>query len=110
MEIVKTYGEWDKTELFNASEGAGELLKDQADGLLLDIKKLCIIRDTKEDGKTVDIMHIQTKEGALYSTSSPTMQKTVLKAIEFMETHELKFALFRSMSKAGRTFLNVKLV
>lgn len=109
MEIIKTFGDWQKKDLFNASEGAGELLKDQADGLILDIDKVCVIRDTKEDGKAVDIMHILTKEGTLYSTSSPTLQKTVLNAVDFMETHNLRFVLFRSMSKAGRTFINVRL-
>lgn len=113
MEIKKQYGDFTKQEIFNLSQGTGELLKNQPDGLILDIDRLVILTDTKEirgEVKEKDIMHIITKEGQIYSTESPTVQSTILQAIDFMETHNLKFSLFRSESKSGRVFMNVSLV
>ena len=113
MEIKKQYGDFTKQEIFNLSQGTGELLKNQPDGLILDIDRLVILTDTKEirgEVKEKDIMHIITTEGTIYSTESPTVQSTILQAIDFMETHNLKFSLFRSESKSGRVFMNVSLI
>lgn len=109
MEVVKQYGDFNKAEIFNLMQGNGVLLKNVDEGAIIDIDRLVIIRDdSKETPK--DIMHVQTVDGNIYSTESPTVQATILSAIDFMETHKLKFSLYRQQSKAGRTFMNVKLI
>lgn len=109
MEVLSQYGDFSKAEIFNLMQGNGVLLKNVDDGTIIDIDRLIIIRDdSKEAAK--DIMHIQTTDGNIYSTESPTVQATIAAAISFMETHNLKFSLYRQQSKAGRTFMNVKLI
>lgn len=114
MQIVKQYGEFTKPEIFNLTKGAGQLLKNVESGKIIDIDRLVIIRDDKvsPDGeiKTSDIMHIIAADGSVYTTESPTFQRTVLDAVEFMETEKLKFELVREKSKAGRTYMDAKLI
>lgn len=114
MKIVVQYGDFTKAEIFNLTKGAGTLLKNVEDGKIIDIEKLVVIQDDKlsKDGeiKTTDIMHIVAKDGVTYSTESPTFQKTVLDAVEFMETEQLTFELVRQKSKAGRVFMDAKLI
>lgn len=114
MKIVVQYGDFTKQEIFNLTKGEGTLLKNVEDGKIIDIEKLVVIQDDKvtKDGevKTSDIMHIISKDGNTYSTESPTFQKTVLDAVEFMETEQLTFELVRQKSKAGRVFMDAKLI
>lgn len=114
MQIVKQYGEFSKAEIFNLTKGSGTLLKNVEAGTVIEIEKLVVIQDDKvsRDGeiKTSDIMHIIATDGKVYSTESPTFESTVLEAVDFMETHKLKFELVRKKSKAGRTFMDAKLI
>lgn len=114
MQIVKQYGEFSKAEIFNLTKGSGTLLKNVEAGTVIEIDKLVVIQDDKvsRDGeiKTSDIMHIIATDGKVYSTESPTFESTVLEAVDFMETHKLKFELVRQKSKAGRTFMDAKLI
>lgn len=111
MEIIKQYGDFTKQEIFNLTQGGGQLLKNADDGTILEIERIIVIKDdTQPDKDPKEIMHIQTTEGTFYTTESPTVQTTINLAINFMETHKLKFQLYRSQSKAGRTYMNVRLV
>lgn len=110
MEIIKQYGDFTKQELFNLSQGNTQLLKSVPDGTMINIDRMVILRVESGDGKEKEIMHIQTVDGNIYSTESPTVQTTINMAINFMETHKLTFELYRSTSKAGRQFMNVRLV
>ena len=114
MKIVVQYGDFTKAEIFNLTKGSGTLLKNVDEGTVIEIDKLVVIQDDKvtKDGevKTTDIMHIIAKDGNTYSTESPTFQRTVLDAVEFMETEQLTFELVRQKSKAGRVFMDAKLI
>ena len=114
MEILNQYGEFSKAEIFNTSKKGGQLLKNESDGLVMDVDRLLVVMDTKQqaDGtvKTNQIMHIFTKSGDVYTTESPTLQETLLAAVDFMETHNLKFVLRKKRSKNNREFMDVDLI
>lgn len=114
MEILNQYGEFSKIEIFNTGMKGGNFLKDEQDGLIIDVDKLLVILDkstTKDGEKTVkEIMHIFTTDSAIYTTESPTLQETLLDAIDFMGTHKLKFVLRKKRSKNDREFMDVDLV
>lgn len=114
MEILNQYGVFTKTEIFNACMKGGELLKNQPAGLIMDVDRLVVVMDkkTSADGteRVNQIMHIFTTSGDVYTTESPTLQETVLKAVDFMETHKLKFVLQKKRSKNNREFMDVDLI
>lgn len=114
MEILNQYGDFTKAEIFNTSKKGGQLLKNESDGLVMDVDRLLVVMDTKQqaDGtvKTNQIMHIFTKSGGVYTTESPTLQETLLAAVDFMETHNLKFVLRKKRSKNNREFMDVDLI
>lgn len=114
MEILNQYGDFTKTEIFNTCMKGGELLKNQQAGLVMDVDRLLVVMDkkTSADGteKINQIMHIFTTSGDVFTTGSPTLQETVLKAVDFMETHNLKFVLQKKRSKNNREFMDVDLI
>ena len=114
MEILNQYGEFTKSEIFNTCKKGGRLLKNEQDGLVMDVDRLLVVMDTKQNGdgttKVHQIMHIFTKGGDMYTTESPTLQETLLAAVDFMETHKLKFVLRKRRSKNNREFMDVDLI
>lgn len=114
MEILNQYGDFSKSEIFNVSKKGGRLLKDEQAGLIMEVERLLVVMDKKTaaDGteSTKSIMHIFTKSGDVYTTESPTLQETLLSAVDFMGTHELKFVLQKKRSKNNREFMDVDLI
>lgn len=114
MQILNQYGEFTKQEIFNTAKKGGRLLKNEEAGLVMDVARLLVINDkkTSADGteKVSQIMHIFTKEGDVYTTESPTLQETLLDAVDYMGTHELKFVLLKKKSKNNREFMDVDLI
>lgn len=114
MQILNQYGDFTKAEIFNVGTKGGRLLKNEQDGLVMDVDRLLVIMDkstTKEgEEKAKEIMHIFTTDGAIYTTESPTLQETLLSAVDFMETHKLKFVLRKKRSKNNREFMDVDII
>lgn len=114
MQILNQYGDFTKQEIFNTVRKGGRLLKNEDPGLVMDVARLLVINDKKTgaDGteKVSQIMHIFTKEGDVYTTESPTLQETLLEAVDYMGTHELKFVLLKKRSKNNREFMDVDLL
>lgn len=116
MQVKQKIGNFTKGEMFNYSKGVGcTLMKKVPDSTEFDVSGIIIMTDEQinpETGETreKDILHIRCADGQVLTTESPTVISTLLDAISFMETHELRFRLMRQTSKNGRQFMDLELL
>lgn len=116
MKVKEKYGAFTKGEMFNLSKGVGcTLMKKVPDGTEFDVTGFIIMTDEQaniETGETKekDILHIRCADGQVLTTESPTIIRTLMDAVEFMETCLLKFKLIRATSKNGRQFMDLELL
>lgn len=105
MEIITSSKELDKKEIFQLTHSDHKGLKDVETGTQFDVRQYAHFVD---DGKEIAVIY--TEDGESFSTTSPTVIKTMEEAFECMETYDLTFELTRNVSKNGRTFMNVNLI
>lgn len=105
MEIILASKELNKKEVFQLTHSDHKGLKDVETGTQFVVSQYTHFVD---DGKEIAVIY--TKDGESFSTTSPTVIKTMEEAFECMETYNLTFELTRNVSKNGRTFMNVNLI
>lgn len=105
MEIILSSKELDKKELFQLTHSGHKGLKEVETGTQFSVAQYTHFVD---DGKEIAVIY--TADGESFSTTSPTVIKTMEEAFDCLETFELTFELTRSVSKNGRTFMNVNLI
>ena len=111
MRIETQSREFDKKEMFKMTNDYHLLMKNLPDDTIVNVTDY--VRYTTDDDKEVAVFfHTDIETGAVVTiaTSSPTVIKTAESAYDFMESYNLQFKLTRLQSKAGRTFMNFKLV
>lgn len=116
MEIIRTSREFDKKEIFKATHDNHDLLKNAPDGLELHVDDFILYRtddvvndETGEIKRKGSIILIIYNGNTSYATSSSTVIKTLIEAINFIG-NDLTVKLVRQQSKNGRTFMNFEIV
>ena len=109
MQILRQSKEFTKKELFKIANDNHKVLKNVPDDTKFHM--VDYVRYRSDDDKEIAIIFTVTPDGEVetIATNSPTVIRTIERAVDFMESYDLEFFLRRAVSKSGRTFMNVEL-
>ena len=108
MEILKTSKTLTPQEVFAMTMGAQSKKMADAVGQTIEVAAWCLYTDINSDGELKEILAIQTPEGEIMSTISPTFKEDFMNMYDFFKDNEIEvqaIAIIDGKSKAGRTFI-----
>ena len=104
MEIKRQVGEFNKTEIFNLTQGGSYKLSEQA-GQVINMSGWLIYSDVDSKGEEIRVLAIRDNNGDIYATVSEVFITQFEKLADFMGDESYNIKVEQKTSKNGRNYI-----